>query len=91
MPLILPPSNFPCGLLLGKVQEEERRDKNPYSLRFEAQVSAFFHITTTSVHDSLAINRINPIELASLRNKRQKEYETYDNLVLKNLLDAEYV
>ena len=35
--------------------------------------------------------RIDPIELASLQDRRQKESEKYDNLVPDNLLNAEYV
>lgn len=39
----------------------------------------------------LAAGTIDPIELASLQNRRQKESEKYDGLVPDNLLNAEYV
>ena len=39
----------------------------------------------------LAAGTIDPIELASLQNRRQKESEKYDDLVPNNLLNAEYV
>ena len=39
----------------------------------------------------LAAGTIDPIELASLQNRRQKESEKYDDLVPDNLLNAEYV
>lgn len=48
-----------CRVRLGKIQTKQRRRQGAYDI--EAQVPAFLHITTASVHDSKAMPEI-PLE-----------------------------
>ena len=53
-------------------------------------LSAIQDLTDEIAENILAAGDIDPIALASLRSRHQKESEKYDDLVPDNLLNAEY-